>query len=318
MDTLKTARVRGPRQYVLVAEALRTTSEAALVLVDRIPPALLGSGVAPCLSLGAVRSSSVERRVKVTSEDSEGGAMPENEVNTREWEELWTELQGKGWERKTHSDQQRTRYFLLPHGQKDKPSCRVGKYITKLTATDGSARSVYRNQREVVNHVRALQKTAGTKKVTSGSQPEDCCAARQNGAAIRYEELVIRLEQLIQDSGGAELVTTDAILQLYQVHPGLCLFECVSCAEAIECCASTLLTLSPCVMCVARRAAQDTQGEQRFALGFEDGDGETAVRHCFAGAVLVAAQVPVSGNALMPAVGTARFADLRAKTLLLG
>jgi hypothetical protein len=28
--------------------------------------------------------------------------------------------------------------------------------------------------------------------------------------------------------------------------------------------------------------------------------------------------VPVSGNALMPAVGTARFADLRAKTLLLG
>ena len=81
VDTLKTARVRGPRQYVLVAEALRTTSEAALVLVDRIPPALLGSGVAPCLSLGAVRSSSVERRVKVTSEDSEGGAMPENEVN---------------------------------------------------------------------------------------------------------------------------------------------------------------------------------------------------------------------------------------------
>ena len=35
-----------------------------------------------------------------------------------------------------------------------------------------------------------------------------------------YEELVTRLEQLIQDSGGAEFVTTDAIVQLYQVRPG--------------------------------------------------------------------------------------------------
>eukprot|EP01043_Picozoa_sp_COSAG02_P027283 COSAG02_NODE_1601_length_11741_cov_40.329411_13_plen_165_part_00 len=41
---------------------------------------------------------------------------------------------------------------------------------------------------------------------------------QERNAAMRYEELVTRLEQLIHDSGGAKLVTTDAIVQLYQVR----------------------------------------------------------------------------------------------------
>ena len=41
---------------------------------------------------------------------------------------------------------------------------------------------------------------------------------QERNAAMRYEELVTRLEQLMHDSGGAEHVTTDAIVQLYQVR----------------------------------------------------------------------------------------------------
>eukprot|EP01044_Picomonas_judraskeda_P046163 COSAG03_NODE_25623_length_264_cov_0.927273_1_plen_70_part_01 len=33
---------------------------------------------------------------------------------------------------------------------------------------------------------------------------------------MRYEELVLRLEQLIEEAGGPERVTTDSIVQLYQ------------------------------------------------------------------------------------------------------
>jgi hypothetical protein len=41
---------------------------------------------------------------------------------------------------------------------------------------------------------------------------------QERNAAMRYEELLIRLEQLILDHGGAEYVTTDSIVQLYQVR----------------------------------------------------------------------------------------------------
>ena len=35
---------------------------------------------------------------------------------------------------------------------------------------------------------------------------------------MRYEELLIRLEQLIIDHGGAEFVTTNSIVHMYQVR----------------------------------------------------------------------------------------------------
>ena len=41
---------------------------------------------------------------------------------------------------------------------------------------------------------------------------------QERNAAMRYEELLIRLEQLIIDHGGAEFVTTDSIVQMYQVR----------------------------------------------------------------------------------------------------
>lgn len=76
-----------------------------------------------------------------------GEAM--SKVSTLEWEEVWTKLLKQGWELQKHGELKRAHY-LLPNGQKDKPSCRNGSYITKLTAKDGSGRCCYRTRAEVL------------------------------------------------------------------------------------------------------------------------------------------------------------------------
>ena len=71
-----------------------------------------------------------------------------SKVSASDWEEVWSKLQKKGWELQKHGEQKRSHY-LLPDGQKDKATCRVGSYVTKLTAKDGSGRCCYRTRAEV-------------------------------------------------------------------------------------------------------------------------------------------------------------------------
>lgn len=86
-------------------------------------------------------------------------------VGPREFEEVWTKLKSRGWELQKHGEQRRSHY-LLPINQKCKPSCRVGSYISQLTATDGSSRAVYRTRGEVMHHI---GKGTGPAKKTAGA-----------------------------------------------------------------------------------------------------------------------------------------------------
>eukprot|EP01043_Picozoa_sp_COSAG02_P021547 COSAG02_NODE_1097_length_14589_cov_6.159075_7_plen_590_part_00 len=88
--------------------------------------------------------------------------MPARDVSTREWEELWAQLQKEGWELLKHGEQRRSHY-LLPDGH-DAPY-RVGSYVRRLTARDGSKREVYRTRGEVMHH--AASKTECTKTVAA-------------------------------------------------------------------------------------------------------------------------------------------------------
>lgn len=102
--------------------------------------------------------------VSATGKDPPGSfrvsfRMPARDVSARDWEEVWAKLQTEGWELLKHGEQQRAHY-LLPDGHD--ASCRVGSYVRRLTARDGSKREVYRTRGEVMHHV---GKTAGTKTV---------------------------------------------------------------------------------------------------------------------------------------------------------
>lgn len=72
-------------------------------------------------------------------------------------------------------------------------------------AADGSRSSVQRKARSHSPDVQAKRKIRRARR-------------QERNAAMRYEELLFRLDQLIQDSGGAEYVTTEAIVRLYQVR----------------------------------------------------------------------------------------------------